>query len=1255
MNLHSGECNDYLAIGGWLLAFSFWLLANASFANAWRSQPPIANSQLPIANLLITIPPFLYPKQARISIFAPRMRLQSLTIKGFKSFANETVINFNEDVIGVVGPNGAGKSNVVDAIRWVLGEQKSKELRLESMTNVIFNGTKKRKPGGIAQVSLTFENTKNILPTEYNIVTISRLLYRTGESEYRLNNVPCRLKDIHSLLLDTGIGSNSYAIIALGMVDDILQDKNDARRRMFEQASGISKYKKRKHETLNQLKNTAEDLDRIDDLLFEIEGQLKALEKQAKRARKFYEIKGEYKTFSIDLANHKLKGYKVTHTDLKSKIEEEEDHYRQLEVDAHKLEAKLEQDKKLNLDKEKELSNRQREVNELVGRIRNLENDKKILEQKNNFIAQNKVKLSEQIKSYEDRIQQLQISIENISEHLQEDKRREGILEDELNREEIKLKQIQDSHSNLKDELDEYIQSQQILERAVFELEKTKAINLSQIERFEKEAKESELALFSKSSEVKELETALNTIVAAMHKSEQHLRQLEEEEAKRQSDITFTEGNMESLRKTIGDVNRKLDAKRNEYKLTKSLVENLEGFPESIKFLSQNKQWKDTDVPLLSDILYCKEEYRIAIENYLGAYLNYYVVDTIDDAYKAIQLLSNAQKGKANFFILDAFKDFDAQNFLIPGTQHATEYIETEPLYRKLVSYLLEGVLMTDSDEVNRNISHKDVVLLSKSGKMVQRKFSLSGGSVGLFEGKKIGRKKNLEILETEIADFEKQETKLSGQFYGLRTQLEQLKAKVNNSAITQERELFNKQAQEKVSLMTRLENIESILRESNKKKSAAAAEVAELLKSNEYLDGEFFTRQAQVDEAKNNISEKDNSFRQIAEELGAASAAYNAKNIEFIRQQNKVNALQRELSFHERQLEESKHNLENNQRTIEQESQEQINIEKNIKEMDDNLIQLYQEKEGKAAELTKAEESYFSARGDINQIDDSLRSMNKKRNDAQQLIQSLKDRYNEFKLDLASIGERLRIEFNITVEEVMAKELETEIPVEELQDKVDKLKSRLDNYGEINPMAMEAYDEMKQRYDSINTQRQDILTAKASLLDTIKEIETTATAQFMSSFNKVREYFIDAFRTLFTEDDDCDLVLDDPDNPLESTITITAKPKGKRPVSISQLSGGEKTLTATALLFALYLLKPAPFCIFDEVDAPLDDANIEKFNKIIRRFSKDSQFIIVTHNKQTMAAVDVIYGVYMPEQGVSSVSAVDFRELDHTVTLELA
>ncbi|MEM6317412.1 MAG: AAA family ATPase [Bacteroidota bacterium] len=354
------------------------------------------------------------------------MRLRTLEIKGFKSFADLTQIHFNEDVIGVVGPNGSGKSNIVDAIRWVLGEQKSKELRLDKMTSVIFNGTKKRKASGAASVSLTFENTKNLLPTEYNMVTVTRMLYRSGESEYRLNNVPCRLKDVTSLFLDTGIGSNSYAIIALNMVDDLLSDKENARRRMFEQAAGISKYKKRKRETLNKLKNTEADLERIEDLLFEIEGNLKTLEKQAKRAERYYEIKKNYKELALDLAVFQVAEYKEDYKSIESRLTSEMDDFRQLEIDNRNLEAQIEEEKRKNLDYEKNLSESQKALNALVGSIREMENEKRILEQRSLFTKDNKEKLSSQITRTKDRIGQLDEELVNYRSRINEEKRKEA-------------------------------------------------------------------------------------------------------------------------------------------------------------------------------------------------------------------------------------------------------------------------------------------------------------------------------------------------------------------------------------------------------------------------------------------------------------------------------------------------------------------------------------------------------------------------------------------------------------------------------------------------------------------------------------------------------------------------------------------------------------------------------------------------------------------------------------------------------------
>lgn len=1184
------------------------------------------------------------------------MRLKTLEIKGFKSFANETVVNFNEDVIGIVGPNGSGKSNIVDAIRWVLGEQKSKELRLDTMTSVIFNGTKKRKSSGLAQVSLTFENTKNLLPTEYNAVTITRMLYRTGESEYRLNGVACRLKDITSLFLDTGIGSNSYAIIALGMVDDILADKANSRRRMFEQAAGISKYKKRKQETLNKLKSTTEDLDRVEDLLFEINSNLVSLEKQAKRAKRFFELKDKYKESSILLAKIKINDLKEKQKDIRKKLQEEQDKYREYDVQLSQLEAKLEAEKKANLDKEKTLSERQRDLNNLIGGIRGRENDKRMLEQKQEFILQSQEKLNVGIQSAKSRIEQLEEDVEHYRSELNQEKRIEIDLEKDLDDAEEQLQKIKDSHGSIKADLEDIVSRQQGLEREAFELEKQRAINKNQIDNHLQDLEQSNLEIEMRESEISSIHDKIEEIEVRELEYTQRLESLSQAEEKRLEAIRVHEKSLDDLNNKLKKVNRQLDAKRNEFKLTQSMVENLEGFPESIRFLNNNKDWKK-DAPLLSDLIYVAEEYRVAIENYLDPYLNYYVVQNFEEASNAIRLLSRSQKGKANFFLLDAFKDYTAPMALFPDTLQAIDLIQIDPTYYSLCSFLLENVLVTENEDLAAQTASGDnLTILSKSGRFIKRRFSVSGGSIGLFEGKKIGRKKNLEILDGAIKKAEREENRLSTSFYTLKNKVEELKAKRSDTDIQIERNRLNQLLQEKVGFTTRRENFQSFVAEVNEKRNVLTSKNAKLQEQIKKIEEELGEKMDLVRSIKDQISNMDGSFRDVAEQLSGASTQFNERNIDFIRQQNKVGALQRELVFRENQLKETRSTLTSSQVSVTEGSEEIKSVIERIDRLQGELQEAYKERKNKESSLSEAEQLYFQARGGINELEDNIRKSARVRQDAQVLINQLKEKESSVKFDVSSVAQRLRIEFSIDVNQIVNEELgPVTDSLDELQMKVDRYKSRLDNYGEINPMAVEAYDEMKERHETISQQRNDIVEAKDSLIETIKEIEETATSQFLDSFNKARLYFIDVFRSLFTSDDNCDLILLEPENPLESKIEIVAKPKGKRPQTISQLSGGEKTLTATALLFALYLLKPAPFCIFDEVDAPLDDANINKFNKIIKKFSKDSQFIIVTHNKLTMASVDTIYGVYMAEQGVSGVSRVDFRDFDHKATFEVA
>jgi chromosome segregation protein len=1174
------------------------------------------------------------------------MRLKSLEIKGFKSFANETVLHFNADVTGVVGPNGSGKSNVVDAIRWVLGEQKSSQLRLDKMASVIFNGTKKRKEGQMAQVTLTFDNTKNVLPTEYTSVSISRILYRSGESEYRLNGVSCRLKDITSLFLDTGIGPDSYAIIALNMVEDMLSDREQARRKMFEQAAGVSKYKARKHETQQKLEATAADLDRVEDLLFEITDQLKKLEKQADRAKRYYELKNEYKTISVELAVHNLSRHKKTFKELEGQIAREEDNYRSTEAMARLLEADVEAKRKSHTDKETSLSEQQQEANRLTGRIRGKENEKAMLEQKRSFIHNDIQRLTDQITQQSNTLRSLESEIEGYTTDLNYERNLEADFETSLSEAQKNLESVRASHNLLKGNLDEFVKEQQTLEREIVEFEKTKAIQANQIDNLRRDVERTMSDIATRREEMKVLEKNLSEQQAAEASQTQKIEALEASEEKRKADIATAETQQENLVKKLADHNRILDARRNEHKLTKSMVESLEGFPESIKFLSQDKEWAKR-CPLLSDLIYVREEYRIVIENYLENYLNYYVVPNAEEAMKAIGLLGQSQKGRANFFLLDAFQQYEAPLALLPGGIRAVDLVEVEGSYRPLIEYLLENVVITD-EATPRFTPGSDLTVLSKAGTFVKRKFSMSGGSVGLFEGKKIGRKKNLEILETEIKKFESTETQLNTQLGTVRAHVQALKNADQSATLQQLRETRNRLSQEKAGMQAKLDNIAAFVANFDAQAGDANQRITNLTESNKLIEQQLKQKNSAAEALRERLSNADGSFRDVAEQLSQASAAYNQKNIEFIRQQNKVSTFRQELTFREKRRDDLRQSLSAAQTTLARNTDEIGLLEADIQRITTDLSTAYAEKKQKEAALSGVEQAYFKARNEIHELENKQRDNFRKQQDLQGLVNRLKEKFSDVKFEITAIGERLRAEFGIGVNDVINQEPNPEYDRETLEKDVNNLKRRLDNYGEINPMAIEAYNEIKERHDTIAGQRDDINNAKENLLQTMKEIEETATARFLESFAQVRENFISVFRTLFTEDDSADLLLTNPDNPLDSDINIIAKPKGKRPQTIAQLSGGEKTLTATALLFALYLLKPAPFCIFDEVDAPLDDANIEKFNRIIRQFSAESQFIVVTHNKATMAAVDTIYGVYMPEQGVSAVTKVDFRKLGH-------
>lgn len=1187
------------------------------------------------------------------------MQLSKLEIKGFKSFGDKITIHFDKGVTGIVGPNGCGKSNVVDAIRWVLGEQKTRNLRSDKMENLIFNGTKSRKALQMAEVSLTFLNDKNILPTEYTQVTISRRYYRSGESEYLLNGVGCRLKDITSLFLDTGIGPDSYAIIELKMVDDILSDRENSRRALLEEAAGISKFKIRKKETFRKLEDTEGDLNRLEDVLFEIRKNMKALEKQAKQAEEYYQIRDSYKSASIEFARLHLSAQSKTMRELKAKLTNLQDERTSVSTKIGLLEANSEQVKVQVVQEEKTLSARQKTLNEYASRINELENQKKIREDRHRFFTERNQKLIVEIQLLEKQQKSLDNQTIVLVDDQAIDSNKLKEAESDLQAAENRLKEFRSSSEANRKQLEEKQEQLRMTSQKAFALEKSIEFAETQKLDLENELKKALVATQDQSIFLENFEKKLESLANEISKREAQIQESESWEENLENQINTKAAEAETYREKLADLYRKLDARQNELNLTRALVENLEGFPEAVKFLRKNKSWSKK-APLVADILNIAEKYSIALEAVLEPFLNYYVVQTETEAFLGMKLLSEGKKGKANFLILDRLKNHKPMEYLeIPDAKSAKELVEYDSQYENLVSYLLDNVYITDKaipfsaestetpvlfDDLNWNWDNHTVV--SISGAMTRRPFSLSGGSISVFEGNKIGKAVQVKRLETEITEInllihnEKIAEEQNREF------LAELRRSTKKSLIDHLQKEENQFRQEQAALQARKEQSLELLRSSSERKETIADKIKQLETSLLEKKPDLEVLQSDVSFLTEEISELQAQWKAEEVQTQLAARQLNEIQIQVVQLSNSLNQKKKEQDFRKEEAE--KNSLRLKQSTEEWNSVELElgKLSQNSDQANQELPELYAEKKDIEDGLNEAERAYFEARGAIDQLEKEIKELNRKREQLTVLQTEYQDAAANGQAQLVAIQERIHVEFEYELS------WESELPEpnqqeeDKLKQKAQSIKNQLERMGPINLMAREAYQEIKERNDFIEAQKTDLVDARNSLISTISEIEKVAKASFLETFAQVQENFKLVFRSLFTSEDTCDLLLTDSQNPLESPIDIMARPKGKRPLTINQLSGGEKTLTAISLLFAIYLIKPAPFCIFDEADAPLDDTNIDKFNNIIRTFSDRSQFIIVTHNKRTMASTDVIYGVTMPEQGVSRVIPVDLREL---------
>jgi chromosome segregation protein len=936
------------------------------------------------------------------------VRLKSLEIKGFKSFADKTIVSFDEGITGIIGPNGCGKSNIIDSIRWVIGEQKISALRSENLDSLVFNGSKTRSASSMAEVSLTFENTKNLLPTEFSTITVTRRFYKNGESEYRLNDVACRLKDIHNLFLDTGVSTDSYAIIELGMVDDIIKDKDNSRRRMLEQAAGITIYKTRKKEAKNKLDATEQDLARIEDLLFEINNQLKTLENQAKKAEKYFEIKKDYKDTAIELAKASLEGFNISYKELNDQQEEQTDKKFQLEASIALEEAALEQERVVFIEKEKQLQALQHEFNDQLQLLRTKENDKNLAAQRLDYLNDKEANLQEFLVRAEGQLKTIGDSIEYTKLQVVDE---EKIYQDFKLRVDQSQTELTNKRTQFDDQrlvLDQLRQQYQQIQRNQFDAEKKVAVSDTSIQNVQRSHQQLEEEQGQRVGQIQNLTQQLATKEVELTSGKEHLASLQTQHEKAKASIFETQEQLEILRSELADQTRKLDAKKNEYDLLKSLVDNMEGYPESVKFLHKNTGWNH-EAPILSDILYVQEAYRTAVENVLEPYLNYYVVNNLKEGMQAIHLLDENKKGKANFFLLDQLSGAKAES-APANTIAALSVIEVDSKYSALANHLLGNVFIAENEQALEG--DYTGIILEKTGKYVKGKYTLTGGSVGLFEGKKIGRAKNLEKLLEDIQVQEKVVNELKSTIQDQHNSVLQFNELLKENEIRATEQSINTLINEVFANKNRLENLHAAqtsaiakLEEFANKINEEHAAIADTRIALEALNVSLQTTQAQ-------LGDIELAYQAAEQAYHLASGEFNEMNLQLTKQNSKIEALQQEVLFKENQLNDLHAQIQANSTQLTEASAAIVESKEQLAELELALVNLIKNKEEEELKLNEADQAYYNLRNNLQEKESALRLQIKSKELVDQLINEIKDKLNNLKLQLSGMKELLNVVF---------------------------------------------------------------------------------------------------------------------------------------------------------------------------------------------------------------------------------------------------
>lgn len=1183
------------------------------------------------------------------------MYLKSLELHGFKSFPDKVVLSFDKGLTGVVGPNGSGKSNIGDAVRWVLGEQSTKTLRGNKMEDVIFSGTESRKPLGFAYVAITLDNSDHQLAVEYDIVTVSRRVYRSGESEYKINGHNCRLKDVQELFFDTGIGKEGYSIIGQGQIDKILSGKPEERRELFDEAAGIVKYKRRKALTEKNLAEEQQNLSRVRDILYELEKQVGPLEKQSETARIYLKHRDTLKQYDANmylLSFYQLKKDSAAIDEkmniVSTQLKDSQENFEKIKSAYAQMEALMEQyDQKISQDQEV--------CNQQALEKQRLEGGKNVLVSKTDGISSKEEQFDALILETEAGIEEKKKLSEESEKELKALEEELQELEQHKNSSEEALNSMSGTMTSLRDQIDS--QNSDIIEF----LNETANIK-GRMQRYETMQEQTQIRqseLNQKLIALQSEESSEGELVEAFKKEAQgielELERLQAEQSACKKRAAKISDDLMKCREAFNAAEKSFHEESARYQTLKNITERYDGYGVSIRKIMERKSDYKGIIGVVADIIHVSKEYEIAIETALGGSISNIVTDNEQTAKSMIQFLKKNRFGRATFLPLTSIRGRRAENVdRICGEEGviglASDLIRVDSQFGHLADYLLGRVFIVDHIDHALALAKKyrySLRIVTLEGESLNPGGSLSGGAYK-NTGNLLGRHREMEELQKHVETLRKEGASLKQQINQLQSDKDSNKAAMEKNTAEESRLTLHQNT-----VRLRLKQVDESRGEHAKSIQDINRETAQIKTQQEQIRQFRQQLTVQMDELeakKKNAEELVTSLTAKLEEISEQEKDFNSQTadmrIHYANQVQKKSFIRKSMDQNRSEIRHLQEKLADYRAQKAVFGSEKDAIRRQIDETEVQIAALTEEMTKSQAVLRQktderskyaAEHKTFFAKRE--ELSETISQLDKE----QFRLGSQKEKLEESRSQLSSY---MWEEYGLTYQ--TARELSDDalqaLPLAKLKKMTADVKGQIKALGNVNVNAIEEYKAVAERYETMKTQHDDMVEAEEKLAGIIEDLNSSMQKQFKEKFMQIQKEFDRIFKLLFGGGKGT-LELADPENLLETGVIITAQPPGKKLQNMMQLSGGEKALTAIALLFAIQSLKPSPFCLLDEIEAALDDANVKRFAEYLHNLTKDTQFIVITHRRGTMNTADILYGITMQEKGVSTLVSVNLIE----------